>query len=557
MKENVIKTIRQLADLTRGYERADALMKNIEGIIEKINQMQEYRLDISYYEQKFEEYKREFEREDSFLQNTKLFSDTVQKDFEHLTLSECNKKFEDLIIDFEENITPVYNIYALFNSINQKINDIENDNLEEITSYTIKLIDQINSINTHNKIDVKILLYSAYTTIYQALLYESVYAKTTILDYLNRKDLSTNRESLGQIIRIKIKKLIANGKLNNDDLNEETIKHLNEGLGYDYISSEFISILSKKSLAAHHHQLKVKKERIKSELGTEVVSCNNKYHSLVNQITSNKKELGRLTKVKLCAAALSIALVITPIVSTTLGYHIGKTKSDKILEYATTTRNVNLNTGNVIGEPTIVFDENPTTYVASVTIYEPWRNNPTGVGYIRNATTYEYIVPDNISEDYHISIEDIKGNLKEKYTFHEQKDILEESENMTDSSIIITETFQDKTINRKSKKFIIPFSLLGLTLGAAIDILAFFLLEKRLNTNDSMRRINQKIKISKANKKELNEEMSKLEKEAIEIKDEIIKISDKYGIEIDKQLFIDTLSISQTNKPYIKTLTKE
>lgn len=557
MKENVIKTIRQLADLTRGYERADALMKNIEGIIEKINQMQEYRLDISYYEQKFEEYKREFEREDSFLQNTKLFSDTVQKDFEHLTLSECNKKFENLIIDFEENITPIYNIYALFSSINQKINDIENDNLEEITSYTIKLIDQINSINTHNKIDVKILLYSAYTTIYQALLYESVYAKTTILDYLNRKDLSTNRESLGQIIRIKIKKLIANGKLNNDDLNEETIKHLNEGLGYDYISPEFISILSKKSLEAHHHQLKVKKERIKSELGTEVVSCNNKYHSLVNQINSNKKELGRLTKAKLCAAALSIALVITPIASTTLGYHIGKTKSDKILEYATTTRNVNLNTGNVIGEPTIVFDENPTTYVASVTIYEPWRNNPTGVGYIRNATTYEYIVPDNISEDYHISIEDIKGNLKEKYTFHEQKDILEESENMTDSSIIITETFQDKTINRKSKKFIIPFSLLGLTLGASIDILAFFLLEKRLNINNYMRRINQKIKNSKTNKEELIEEMSKLEKEAIEIKDEIIRISDKYGIEIDKQLFIDTQSISQTNKPYIKILTKE
>ena len=73
MKENVIKTIRQLADLTRGYERADALMKNIEGIIEKINQMQEYRLDISYYEQKFEEYKKEFEREDSFLQKKKLF----------------------------------------------------------------------------------------------------------------------------------------------------------------------------------------------------------------------------------------------------------------------------------------------------------------------------------------------------------------------------------------------------------------------------------------------------------------------------------------------------
>ena len=174
------------------------------------------------------------------------------------------------------------------------------------------------------------------------------------------------------------------------------------------------------------------------------------------------------------------------------------------------------------------------------------------MGYIRNATTYEYIVPDNISEDYHISIEDIKGNLKEKYTFHEQKDILEESENMTDSSIIITETFQDKTINRKSKKFIIPFSLLGLTLGAAIDILAFFLLKKRLDTNDYMRRINQEIKKSKTKEEKLNEEMSKLEKEAIKIKAEIKRISDLYGIEIDEQLFIDTQPISQTNKPYIK-----
>ena len=48
----------QFADMTSGYERFDALKKNLEGIFEKVKKKKKYKLDISYYERKFEEFKR-------------------------------------------------------------------------------------------------------------------------------------------------------------------------------------------------------------------------------------------------------------------------------------------------------------------------------------------------------------------------------------------------------------------------------------------------------------------------------------------------------------------
>ena len=43
------------ADLTSGYEKFDALAKNLEGIFDKVNAISEYKIDISYYEKKFNE----------------------------------------------------------------------------------------------------------------------------------------------------------------------------------------------------------------------------------------------------------------------------------------------------------------------------------------------------------------------------------------------------------------------------------------------------------------------------------------------------------------------
>ena len=107
----------QFADVTGGYERFDALKKNLEGIFEKVRAMKKYKIDITYYENKFEEFKREFKLQDDFLQNSKMPFKEMQAEYEKFTLTECNKKLEALTNEFEENVTPLYNVYLLFNNL--------------------------------------------------------------------------------------------------------------------------------------------------------------------------------------------------------------------------------------------------------------------------------------------------------------------------------------------------------------------------------------------------------------------------------------------------------
>ena len=144
----------QFADLTSGYERFDALKKNLEGIFEKVYQMKEYKLDISYYERKFEDFKKEFKLKDDFLQSSKMPFEGMQKDYEMMVLTDCNKSLERLTIEFEENVTPIYNIYLLFNAIDVKLNNEDDDDIDEVIRQTILLINQINGIYSHNKIEV-------------------------------------------------------------------------------------------------------------------------------------------------------------------------------------------------------------------------------------------------------------------------------------------------------------------------------------------------------------------------------------------------------------------
>ena len=102
----------QFADLTGGYERFDALKKNLEGIFDKVYQMREYKLDISYYENMLEKIKEKFNLADNFLQGSKMSYESIQKTYEDFTLGEINKALETLTDDFEQNVTPIYNIYT-------------------------------------------------------------------------------------------------------------------------------------------------------------------------------------------------------------------------------------------------------------------------------------------------------------------------------------------------------------------------------------------------------------------------------------------------------------
>ncbi len=524
----------QFADITGGYERFDALKKNLEGIFEKVKAMKKYKIDISYYEKKFEEFKREFKLQDDFLQSSKMPFEEMQTEYEKFVLTECNKKLEALTNEFEENVSPLYNIYLLFTNIDDLM-DEQSDDIDDIITKTKKLIDQINGISTHNKIEITQLIERAYKVIYKVLKYEEIYNKHDILEHLQRKNLSTNRENLGRVIRSDIHRQLQQGELTRRDIDEETINHIEEGLGYDYLSPEFLRQLSENSLEDEHRVVYARKEEAVDEFQDEVDSFIEERNRAIESYVESKHNVKNMKMGRVGVKGKLLALLMTPVIASTAGYFIGKNMSERIDEYATTTRVVDLKKEEVVGEPTVVYDEHATTYVATITIYQPWKKNPSGVGYIRNATAYEYMVPENVGEDYHVSIEDIQGNLREKYKFNEPRDVLGPDDSTTDTVVYLTETYQDKTDSRKSTKFIIPGAIIGGLLGIGTLVALHFLEIANLGEiSNEINKLTRDIGRGDRETDEIRKRIEQLRERAKEILTSKKEIENKYGIQLQE-----------------------
>ena len=527
----------QFADLTSGYERFDALRKNLEGIFAKIYQMREFKLDISYYEEKFESFKQEFSLADDFLKSSKMPFEGMQKDYEAFTLGECNKKLEALTDEFEENVTPIYNIYCYFNAIEEKINNRRDDDIDDVVTQTILLIDQINAINTHNKIEVTRLLDKAYEVIFNALLYEKVYDRHDILDFLRRKNLSTNRENLGKVVRESVNKLLKNGKLSNTEVDEEFLAHIDEGLGYDYLSDEFLGSLSKKILVEKYDNIESTRLQANADIIGIIDEHNREYMSIASKLSSAQNEVKNNRSTRAVIAAKAAAIFLIPMISLGIGAFAGRLASNQVDMYATVTRSINIDTGEIVNGPEKIYDERSTTYVASITIYEPWRKNPTSVGYIRTAVNYEYFVPENVGDDFHITKKDIEGHLKEKYRFNQVKDKLDENDSMTDAEIIVTETYQDKNDVQKSTKYIVPFALIGLFLSSILEGLVLYKNDFTFSEFHNERYYAYKdLKNSKKSRDEIKKELNRLKERAKKLKAEKAAVEREYGIQVDASI---------------------
>ncbi len=527
----------EFADNNGGYEKFYALVNNLEGIFAKVNEMKKYKLDISYYEEKLEELKKEFNLQDEMLKSTNITFENMRIDLEIFALSECNKKLEKLTIEFENNITPIYNMYLLSKSLDKKFKDDNNDDLEEVISKCMELMKKINNIPTHNNIDIINLYEKTHETILNGLLYEAVYNRHDLLEFIKNSNNSHTRETLGKLIRNNITKLLANGKIKESDVDNDIINNLNEGLGYDFLSNEFIELLSKKNMSKKYEKIESEKEETINDLKTRInksLSLRDDYEiALKNGKATLKKKMFELAlaRTTLCALALSPAIIIG------VSGHIGRTTSEKITEYATITREVNLSDNSIVGEEKKEYDDAETSYVATITTYEPWKKNPTGVGYIRNCVAYEYVTPENVGEDYHISEEDIKGNIREKYRYVEAKDQLSENDSMTDSEIHVTETYQNKNDSRKSTRYIIPGYIIGSILSI-IEQYALFaaciyqtLKEKNDEANEDKKKLKDKNELLEDKVKKHNDECRTLALEA-----EKLNITYNAGIDVKRLL---------------------
>ena len=469
--------------LFEGYEKFEELRKNLKGIFEKIHEMKNYEINIDYYERALKKIEEDFDLEDGTLQASELLSDSFRRqhsglslDFEVNSLRPCNEALQRLTDDFNNNITPIYNVYHLFTAIDKELVDYNNFNIEassKIIDKLIELVDQINSFNTAGRVEVTKLVEKAYKTIYDGLLYEAVFGKHKVLNHIKEVNLDVNREYLGEIIRNETKELIQCGKITSDEVSSEYLNNISEGPGYDFLSANFINKLSNirfGSLVARYNDVQ-QKEKNSIELGYQRLQEDRKALKVlrtVQKLAIYKLNLGKAAlRVKACS------YLLVPFIAVGAGGIVGKMLSDNITEYATTTRKYDFETDTDVGIPVVEYDDRETSYVASVDVYEPWQEKPGG-GYIRNVTSYEFEAT-AIEGKYHLTKDDIQKNLREIYTVSEVKNKLELGDSMTETSIIITETFQDKNDSRISTKYIGPFAVGGGVIALVVEALAFHL----------------------------------------------------------------------------------
>jgi len=523
-------------DLTRGHKEYDSKVKNLEGIFEKVSIV----LDISEYRQELKSIQKGIDN-DSSLRN-KMTIPSMQMDYEGFIYDPYIKKVEVLTAKVEEQLLPFYELYLLSTKIDMQIKEISSENIHDILNNTRLLIDRLNNLNTHNIKERNDLINKAYKTIYAVIMYEEIFDRSDILSYINYLNAPANKETLGRMLTDDLR------KLDKSELIDEDLRTIKEhGLGYDYLDATFIRKISRKTVGKQNSEYQMKKRKAIEQLSEKVTNLVDEKNSLSKELKENKQVIHNLRINKALLHAKVVSFVLVPIITFSAGRMIGKSISDNITEYKTITRTINIETGEIVDEPKTIYDDKGTTYVATVTSYEPWKKNSNGYGYIRKATAYEYETPENTDENYHIEVEDLEGNLKEKYTFMEAKDTLDEHDSTEEYTILVTETYQDKSDARKSTKYTLPFAIGGAFLGIAINVVLVLLHVYDVETiREMLDSLNEEIKNGKLSEQEIKNKLKEMYDKAILVKQEYNDAIKKYGELGDQFIFedIDTLIIT-------------
>ena len=520
-------------DLTRGYQKYDAMVKNLEGIFNKINKI----FDISEYKKELDKIIDDASNDSSF--SNKMLYEGMQLDYESLIYDSYIKRLYELQEKIENNLMPLYEIYLLTSKISIQIRNINSDNINEVIEQTLKLVTAINNLRNNLNDQEKGLVNNAYQAIYNVILYEEIFERNDVFNYIMKLNNSSIKENIARLLARDL------NKLSQEDLIDEDLKGITtEGLGYDYLTLDVIKKVSLKTIGETNSEYQERKRVAILEVNKKNNRFITKRNALEEELKNNKGLIKKLKINKALFISKACSIVLVPVITISAGGLIGKAKSDKITEYKTITRTVDLNTGNVIGDISYEYDDKVTTYAATVLVCDPWRKNPVGEGYVRNVKAYDYVSSSNTpfiattgdsQEGIHDTNRKVDSNIKFKYQYTEATDTLKIGENTTDKSTLVIETYQDKSDSRISTKYIIPFAIGGAVLGALLDVLAILLRVYDLNDiKRIMNRLNNQIESKNMNNECILEELNKLKDEALLIEDEYSSTARKYGMSVEK-----------------------
>lgn len=520
-------------DLTRGYQKYDAMVKNIEGIFNKINQL----FDISEYKKELDKIINDASNDSSF--SNKMLYEGMQLDYESFIYDNYIKRLDDLQKKIENELMPLYEIHLLISKINIGVKNISSDNIGDVIDQTLRLVSTINNLRNNLNDQEKELVKNAYHVIYNVILHEEIFERNDIFNYIMKLNNSSIKENIARLLARDL------NKLSQEDLIDEDLKGITtEGLGYDYLTLDVIKKVSLKTIGETNSEYQERKRAAILEVNKKNNRLITKRNALEEELKNNKGLIKNLKINKALLISKACSIVLVPVITISAGGLIGKAKSDKITEYKTITRTVDLNTGNVIGDISYEYDDKVTTYAATVLVCDPWRKNPVGEGYVRNIKAYDYVSSSDTpfiatagdsQEGIHDTNRKVDSNIKFKYQYTEATDTLKIGENTTDKSTLVIETYQDKSDSRISTKYIIPFTIGGVVLGALLDVLAILLRVYDLNDiKRIMNRLNNQIESKNMNNECILEELNKLKEESLLIEDEYGNTARKYGMSVEK-----------------------
>lgn len=542
--EELVHAINNNLDLSRGYKEYESLIKNIRGIFSKVGSI----LDINKYKQELEDIQREAANDNSI--NNQMPSKEMQLEYEGMVLSPYINKLRNLTDRVEDECLPFYELHLLTSKINIQLSKITEDTISSVIESTRQLVDSLNLMNTHNEKRKDAIIANAYQTVYKVLLNEELFDREDILDYLNKLDIPANREHIGRILSNDL------GKLDKETIIDDDLRKLaTERLGNDYLSRDIIKKLSLITVGNENSAYQERRRQAIVEVKEEAENIIARKNNLTTQLSNNKNNIRNLHIKKSLLLSKIASLILVPIVVISAGNSLGKSKSKKITEYRTLTRTVDYETGKLVGDVEYSFAEEKTPYVATILSCSPWRTNPVGLGYIRNITTYEYTAPDAADENHRINADDLKNNVKEKYTYIESKDELDKEDSKQNTTILITESYPDgKT--RPSTKYIIPFTIGGVALSILIDaLLVLTRISDFARSKSIIEDLNEAIRDHKLNNEQIINKLVELRIDAEKTKEKYNETVKKYGSNNDSPI-IDNIDTSWIIEPKSKKFAK-
>jgi hypothetical protein len=518
MNENKVDTVKKEEFLNK-WQEFQTKASDIENIIDKLNVV----IDVDDYLEELRIIKSEVNIENTL--NTDLITN----------LSLVIPKLDQLKKKIENEVLPFYHMYLLHKNIKLKIDDNENG-IDEAINNSKELINLLNSLGSiiadnnklHNRDDLKRIYDNCLEAIYLVIVNEQIYDRTDLIkEILDNENNRIIKEKLVKYLRRDLEDLKKKKVIN------EELENISEGLSYDSLSISVIDDIIENKYASKKEEFYERKEVKRNSLKKRIFDYQNEQSELAENGNSLIKSIKNIKLHRRINRAKLSSYVLVPLLVIGIGIGSGIAFSNTIDEYRTITRVVNPNNQQIVEVISDTYDEKENTYTSTIKVYEPWKKNSVGSGYVRNVIAY---VTDP-KKGY-----DLEANPTEKYHYLEAKDQLDSNDSTTESIVLVTETIQDKNDTRKSKKYVLGFSIGAVILAVAIDAL----IAANMGTYDilsELEKLKRNLEEKKITKNNLENERTELNEEGNLLNTDIATSSKVY-------------QFAEEEFPYVKEMKK-